>query len=729
MRIQTHYSAAELAAFRLPMLPSTERGVRVRAAREQWLNRPRQAKGGGLEYALNGLPVEIRTAIQHRTAAQLIAPTTAPVRVVQPGEVQVTRGVVGIQQALPGITDRDRLVADARKGVLLALRRIQEGSGCNQAAALTTLLKQAAAGFVDPMLLSQLRAAKTTRGRKGTGGGLPSHRTLMRWLAAEKRNDLIPKKVLPDMSLPAWAPAFMAEYRQPQKPPVTEAYKVFAREWMAENACRVVPSIHAVRRFLDKLPADLLVRGRRTGAELKSVLPFVFRDWSLLSPNDVWIGDGHGLKAKVAHPDHGKPFVPEITLILDGFSRAVMGWSVAYSENQIAVGDALRHAVSQYGKSLVYYSDNGAGQTPDAFDDPTLGTLPRLSIHHATGIPGSPQGRGIIERAWQTITIPLARKLATFRGAGMDRETLRKTNQEIESALKRGETSSKLPTWDQFVDALEEAIAEYNYEHEHSSLPKNRATGRYYAPMTYYEERLQVESIERPSQHELIDLFRPYVLRTVERGWVRLWNNRYFAADLSRLANGTQVRVGYDIHDAQNVVIRDLDGGFICLAEWNGNRRAAFPISFRDQLAEQRAERMKQRGEEIIDRANAELTRTYTAPALEQQDVISIPGITPIKRSDLAALAAGAIEGQVVPAPAAAPAEMPRPTAEVVPLVTPDMRWDRWWRIDTELNHGDDVPSEEDLRFYRQYQKGPEFKARRAVEGAPAWVAARAGAV
>ncbi|MDN3578677.1 Mu transposase C-terminal domain-containing protein [Chitinimonas viridis] len=610
-------------------MPESVSGIFRAAKRDGWAHRARSGRGGGVEYAIASLPTDIQAQIKQRAAASIVK---API-VAHTGEVRVQRGVVGVQQCLPGLNDAERLVADARKGVLLALKRIQAGAGCSQEAALTTLLTQAAAGEIEPLLLTQLRAAKTARGRK-SGSDLPSHRTLMRWLALGKVNDLAPKKVQPDMALPDWAKTFLMHYRQPHKPTVVDAYARFAAEWSQSDADveRVVPSIHAVRRFLDKLPADLLARGRHTGAELKALLPYVRRDWSVLRPNDVWVGDGHGLKAQIAHPDHGKPFVPEVTLVLDGASRMVVGWSLALSENQIAVSDAIRYGVQLHGKCLIYYSDNGAGQVAKSLDDPTLGCLPRLNIHHETGIPGNPQGRGLIERAHKTILLRLAEQFPTFRGGKMDKETLRKTSRAIESALKRGETPPQLPTWNQLLDGLEQVIAWYNNEHQHSELPRNPATGKRYTPAAYYAAHIVAESIEQPDDEQLRDLFRPYVLRAVDRGWVRLWHNRYFADDLAQLNNGSQVRVGYDIHDANSVVIRDLEGRFICTAAWNGNTRAAFPIPFVERLAGDRAERMIQRGQEIIDKADAELARTYsghqpTAIAAPSNSIWDVPAL------------------------------------------------------------------------------------------------------
>lgn len=471
---KARFSATELAAMKLPGLPGSERGIRFMAERDEWAYVEVPGKGGptGLrrEYTV---PQAVLKAIREKVAADLLQAGTP--QAVGPYEVAVNAGVKGIQPALPGFAESERQIADARKGVLLAVQRLMAGSGCTQKDVITTLLVQARAGQVDAQLLAMLRSASTGRGR-GAGRDLPGFRTLMRWLSADRRHDLAPKRIEQDMQLPEWAAVFLAYYRQPTKPTVTEAYAKFRDDWEGpeeDGVSRLAPSIHAVRRFMSKLPADLLYAGRNTGAALKALLPYVKRDWSVLRPNDVWIGDGHSLKAKVAHPDHGRPFTPEVTLIVDGASRLVVGWSVSLSENQLAVSDAIRHGVVCYGKPLIYYSDNGAGQTAKTLDDPMLGVLPRLSIHHETGIPGNPQGRGIIERIWQTITLSLAREFDTYQGAGMDREVLRKTSREIESALKRQVQAPKLATWAQFIDQLGQALHAYNTTHQHRSLAFN----------------------------------------------------------------------------------------------------------------------------------------------------------------------------------------------------------------------------------------------------------------
>ncbi|OAM26758.1 hypothetical protein A7P95_08350 [Eikenella longinqua] len=64
----------------------------------------------------------------------------------------------------------------------------------------------------------------------------------------------------------------------------------------------------------------------------------------------------------------------------------VMGFSVSFAESCIAVCDALRIGMKHFGLPLIYYSDNGAGQTGKTIDHEITGIAARLAIHHVTGM-------------------------------------------------------------------------------------------------------------------------------------------------------------------------------------------------------------------------------------------------------------------------------------------------------------------------------------------------------
>jgi len=505
---------------------------------------------------------------------------------------------IGRLTADAGHDARQREVDDARAVII----RWVDGCGLKIEAAIEQLNVHAA----ERRLESSLAWAYAHCHDKKRAGQRLAKKTYYNWLTLRKtRGNLAPAKKGEDLSLPEWAGLLLQHYRLPQKPTLKQAM-----------AAALQIETHA---------PEILYRGRNQGAALKAMLPFTRRGTAHLYSNDIWTGDGHGMKAKVAHPDHGRPFTPEVTMIVDVASRKVLGWSVSFAENMIAVCDALRHAVVNHRKPLIYYSDNGAGQTGKMLDAPIGGMLARLGIDHQTGIPGNPQGRGLVERLWQTLTIPLAKQLPTFRGHGADGDHLRKSTIQIEKDLRAGRTPKGLPTLREFVAALDAAIADYNGNHVHSELGTT--------PDLAYAAKLREDDSSMVDEHEKLHLFRPHVERTAARGEVSLWNNIYFSADLMEV-DKQKVLVGYDIHDAGYVVVRRLNGEYICRADWNANSRDYFPQSKTDDLRHQRVERRLKKLDGERDLALAELGGNggniiEQAPLATDSAVIS--GFAPIK--------------------------------------------------------------------------------------------------
>lgn len=70
--VKTHYSAAELAAMKLPGLPGTQQNILLIAKSEGWEAR-RKSKGKGSEFALTSLPTAAQTAIKQAQAKTLLA--------------------------------------------------------------------------------------------------------------------------------------------------------------------------------------------------------------------------------------------------------------------------------------------------------------------------------------------------------------------------------------------------------------------------------------------------------------------------------------------------------------------------------------------------------------------------------------------------------------------------------------------------------------------------------
>jgi putative transposase len=622
----------------LPGMPATEQGTRYKLNKlaqrhDGWKRKKEGSKA--FEYHTDCLPADVRQLIQERNIQSMIATAaTPPAAPATPAQVKQSDTLALMRECptllekkLNGLTDKARAVADARCALVAEVLRLESEAGLSRTRAIKTIIELARDNRLPNQLQQQVAIANAKRGTSRAIG----QRSLNQWVldflktgtAAERLAVLAPgcrQVVRPERI--KWLPMFLAHYRTTTGLNINEAYQAFAAEWIETYSGQsamlaALPSIHAVRRALQKMPIIEKMKGRVTGSAWRSLNPYTVRDWSQLPLNGVWIGDGHNMDLEVAHPIHGRPFSPEITLIIDGRTRYLVGWSLALSENVFAVADALRHAMTHNGKPQIYYSDNGGGEKNDTLDAPITGILPRLGIEHRTGIPGNPQGRGIIERLNKVIPDKVAKQFATYYGPGADRETFRITSRAIRAAntaLENGKelTSpqraalAKLPSWEQLLDVISQVVDWYNMQHRHSGLPR-RADGQHYTPAEYRRHLIaEGAEIEQLTDVELRDMFRPQMLRKVDRGMVQLFNNSYFALELAA-EHGNEVVVSYDIHDASSVIIRRLDGTYICDAIHNGNSRAAFPVTAAEHKHKQRVKGMVKRAQDKIDAAEAEL--------------------------------------------------------------------------------------------------------------------------
>ncbi|XWJ89611.1 Mu transposase C-terminal domain-containing protein [Phytobacter ursingii] len=620
INLKTHYTAQELAELRLPGMPETRPGIVARAKKHQWVSRSRSGRGGGIEYALESLPEDAQEAIRVQMYQSILGSQldSNPVRprktstVKQRDELELIRKCPALlEREVGSLTAKQKEIADARATLAMEVEKLRD-AGMTRTAAVNLVSLESRKGTLPPHLI---RTAEIANARKGASRAGVGTRALQEWVTifestkpgVERMAMLAPghlKAKKPEQI--KWLPDFLAHWRSRKGPYLREAYRDFKAEWLVVYAdqpalAAACPSYDAVRRAMEKLPRREKARGRVSGSAALAYECFQKRDWSQMPVNGCWIADGKSLEMKVAHPDHGRPFTPELTLIIDGRTRFITGWSLALSESVIAVADAYRFAMKHFGKPLFVYSDNGGGETNKTLDADVTGIFSRLGIEHPTSIPGRPQSRGIIERLNKGVPRRVAMQFDTFSGDSADREHARITSRAIQSAVKAQENGreltpvqraalGKLPSWQQLLDAIVVEVEAYNNSHEHRELPKRN--GRHMTPAAYRRAVLETEGddIEYLTDVELREAFMPEMVRTAQRGWLRLFNNDYFSEELIQV-DSEEVRVAFDIHDPQSVIVRRMDGSYVCTAIWNGNKRAAIPVSAMDVAVEKRRQR------------------------------------------------------------------------------------------------------------------------------------------
>jgi putative transposase len=510
---------------------------------------------------------------------------------------------------------------DARLVIIRLIESMAPSIGVSKA--IKAIVKQATDGQLHPEILHM------ANGRAGDTRTL-SEKTLERWWGIYRRagcdySALAPKSPKRG-EIPPWAPYFLQCYRVPQKISIVHALEDMADIIPAEIP---IPSEYQVRRYLDKFSRLDIQRGRMTGKELKSVKGFIRRDTSQFEPLDICLCDGHSFKAYVAHPVHGRPFKPEVCAVIDAVTRVCIGWSAGLAESSQTVADAVRHAVTVNETKLyggipaILYADKGAGNEATVNSDPFIGMYARLGITYRTGIPGNSQARGRIERMQASLWVRAAKELPTYTGKGMDEQVKRKVylqmDTDVKQALREGRQGAKSPillAWRDFLDFLAVAVEEYN-RRPHQGLPRitdsNNGLRRNMCPLEMWSRFLaEGWTPEVPEAAELDGLFRPHVTVTTRRGEVRLFGNIYYSADLVHYA-GETVIVSYDIHDAAQVCVKDMEERLIAVARWDANKKAFYPVPFVEKAREDRKARRVKTLQGHLDEVEAE---AQAAPVL-----------------------------------------------------------------------------------------------------------------
>lgn len=636
----SYYSAQEIAAagirLKLKALPHSKRRVQDHINRENWdaspLCRKRDKVGGGMEYHVSLLPEALQAALHDEKNRELV--------LVNQQEKKGQELARRERLSTANLTARQRDVMNARSAVLSAIDMHQISNGMSQRQAIQSFLADPAAIEISETIL---RVANDRANKASV-----SRATLYDWFKLRDTvgvGALAPLPTKEKQGIPSWFWQFLRFYAQPQKPCLTDALEQFKK---ALPAHIMPPNYDQVRRLMARLGNVEKHRGREGSLTLKSRMAYTLRSTDDLLPGCVYTADGKTFDAEIAHPIHGQPFRPEITSIVDVATRRCVGFSLGLAENTIGVVDALRHACEQNGIPAIFYVDRGPGFKNDVLDNQLTGVTERLGVTKLHSLPQNSQARGIIERFNGSVWNPLSKEFETYIGEDMDRQARQRSFKATRKDIKLFGSSSRLPSWQEFLTACVNAVASYNAK-PHSSLPGKMSPDQYweYHVSTGFE-------IVPVLEHEKNDLFRPYVKRKVSRSMVEWLTNTYFNLALEEF-HGEYVLVGYDIHDASKVWVREIDrksgeelmGRLICVAIFAGNEERYIPLTMERAAMEKRANARARRLKDHLAEVEAELSPGSFIDA-------SIQTFMPIIDHEPAPVPAGPVlvtsDGETVPA-------------------------------------------------------------------------------
>lgn len=629
------YSAAQLAEMKLPEMATTRenaaRWISKIAANSPDLVSKRAGRGGGLLVDFTALPAAARAAIEQREAANAL--TISHAQDAADAHEHSQRQMV--VHATGDLTARQRTVMDARAALLNQIDTQVLLTGIARERVIREFVTKAQTGTLSEELVHLVRRANDRADDVSI-----SRPTLLRWLSARKQYGVLalaPQKTSEPSELPVWFDEFLAKYAQPTKPSMEWALGKF-NEGRASSD--LVP-IGQVRRAFAKLPMLQKLAGREGKLAMRTRMAYTVRDISDLLPTSVYVADGKTFDAEIAHPKHGQPFRPELTTIIDAATRRVVGWSAALDENTFAVVDALRRACQMSGIPAIFYTDRGPGYKNKNFDAPLTGFMGRAGITAMRALPYNSQAKGVVERLNQVYT-GAAKSLPTYMGKEMDKEAKLVVFKTTRRELAYTGTSKLLLAWDGFLDLIDQTLAAYN-DRPHTGLPKFRdpqlSRMRHMTPNEAWAFKTQDFEPIMPSELELDDMFRPYVVRKTRRALVEWLGNSYFHMDLEA-HDGRNVIVGYDIRDASKVWVRTIElvdgeqcaGRLIAIAQFEGHKTRFVPLTYERNAAEKRQRGRLSRVEKQITEINAELNGSFIDITPEPQPIYE--AFEPIKLSD-----------------------------------------------------------------------------------------------
>jgi putative transposase len=526
------FTASELAAMRLPGLPTFANKVRVRAAREGWAFVERRTNGGIVRcYLLSALPTFAQVVISERERGVVepsIGELAADVDSVPDSHRDIARERVRVVGRV------EELVADG-KGVLDAIATACEGT---------------------PHAPRTVRRwCETCRGRaRAEWFGL----LVPRWSTAAAA----PK--LADVHPAAFA-FFRDDYLRASKP----SYRACYRRTLATaeaNGWTPIPSYSAmVRRFERDVPASTRILRREGRDALERVYPAQERTRDHLGALEAVTADGHKFDVLVRWPGIAEPVRVMMVAYQDLYSGKILSWRVGRSESFELARLALADLVTTYGIPEHVYLDNGrawaskkmTGGAPTRHrfaikeEDPE-GIMLGLGVRVHWTTPYHGQSKPI-ERAFGDLCENVAKHPA-FEGAYTGRNT-------VEKPANYGSRAVELAD---FLRVLTAQIREHNARgHREAKACAGRSFDETFA------ESYAARPITKPSEAQARLLLLAAEGVTVRHGTASLFlaGNRYWSDALIPLM-GERVVARFD-PDAlkKGVHVYRVDGRYVGFAD------------------------------------------------------------------------------------------------------------------------------------------------------------------
>ncbi|MEO0034385.1 MAG: hypothetical protein RLZZ501_408 [Pseudomonadota bacterium] len=699
------FTAAEIAALKLPGMPESESGVWRIAKRDGWQHPERQCdvvtnprgvwrtrdkkQGGGTEYHYSLLPSRAQAALvrKHHTPTE---PTRAEIKQRLSSEEAWSH--------FEGLPEARKDKARTR------LKVLQDVDALIRAGTPKEVAIQLICGPVRIPTRTYYEWETRVHGVERP-----------HWLP-HLADRYVGRTVEAEITPEAWE-AFKADYLRLEQPSAKSCYDRLVRA--GRDLGWVIPSSKTLLRRIESeiaLPVRVLTR---EGVEaLKRLYPPQRRDRSMFHALEAINGDGHRFDVFVKWPD-GEIGRPMMCTFQDLYSGKVVGWRVDKSENRDAIRLALGDVIEDYGIPDHIWFDNtrafankaltAGSQTRFRFkirDEDPVGLCVQLGIEVHFTLPYSGQSKPI-ERAFRDMCDRIARHPA-FAGAYTGNSPVTKPENY----------GAKAVPIDEFLKVLSAELAAHNAQAgRRSQVCDGRLSFDEAFAASYAASPIRKATA---AQRRLWLLAAEGVRASTARGEITLFGNRYWTESLLD-HRGQPLIARFDPHNLlDDLHVYRLDGAYIGAAE------VVEAVGFADAGAARDHARAR--------RAFIKATRAYAEAeirlsAAEVAALAPIPGDLPAPEAKVVRMPSGTPAptsmGQMrrkplQPAPIT-PAEQARLTAleaelapaEVVPLPTRETRETRFARaLDLERQREAGQPiGDAEAGWLAVYRTQPEYRA------------------
>jgi transposase InsO family protein len=419
------FTAAEIAEAKLPGMPETERGVQLRAIAENWPSRPRQGRGGGLEFPLYSLPLMARAAIALLVKLESEQPKPRP----------------ELAKVIGRLNEKQTAKAKAKIAALEAVTAMIRG-GTPKVTAMMMVAAQAG-----------VQVSSLYNWERTVFGLAPED-----WLAA-----LAPRHSggtpAAGCDGPAWD-FIRADWLRPERPAFTACFRRLEKA-AAEHGW-TLPAARTLERRLLALPEAIRTLAREGLEAVKQRYPAQERRRSHFHALEAVNADGHKWDVFVKWPD-GSVARPMMCVFQDLYSGKILSWRVDRTATKDLVRLAFGDVVDLFGIPDHCWLDNGrdfashwiTGGTPNRYrfkikDEQPDGIMTMLgvAVHWTTPYAGQSKP---IERAFRDFAGDIAKHPA-FAGAYVGHNPLAKPENY----------GSKAVPLETFLKVVGEGIIEHN---------------------------------------------------------------------------------------------------------------------------------------------------------------------------------------------------------------------------------------------------------------------------